>query len=128
MQEQPKNPIEERAVRLEKLNAAAAMGIEPYPAVSRRTHEIASLLLNFEEAVADGTAVTVVGRVRAVRGHGGACFADIEDGSGKIQLHLKSDVLGATAFETFEKIVDRGDFVQVSGTCFVTKRGEKSVE
>lgn len=126
--QEPKNPIEERAVRLEKLNVAASMGIDPYPAVSRRTHEIASLLLNFEETVADGTEVTVVGRLRAIRGHGGACFADIEDGSGKIQLHLKSDVLGTTSFETFEKIVDRGDFVQVSGTCFVTKRGEKSVE
>ncbi|MEY4745378.1 MAG: lysine--tRNA ligase [Candidatus Parcubacteria bacterium] len=127
MQEQ-KNPIEERAVRLEKLHAAASMGIDPYPATAKRTHEIAPLLLNFESAVADGTETTVVGRLKAVRGHGGACFADIEDGTGKIQLHLKSDVLGATSFETFEKIVDRGDFIQVTGTCFVTKRGEKSIE
>src|SRR5690606_38468752 len=51
-----------------------------------------------------------------------------EDGTQKIQLHMKADVLGATSFETFEKIVDRGDFIQVSGTCFVTKRGEKSIE
>lgn len=122
------NPVEERAVRLEKLHAAREMGIDPYPARVSRTHEVAALLGLFETLSADGTQVTVTGRLKAVRGHGGACFADLEDGSGKIQLHMKSDVLGTGSFETFEKLVDRGDFLQVTGTPFVTKRGEKSVE
>jgi len=122
------NPIEERAVRLEKLHAAAAMGIDAYPARCERSHTVTQLLHAFESLATGGTEVTVVGRLKAVRGHGGACFADLEDGTGKIQLHLKSDVLGANSFETFEKLVDRGDFLQVSGTAFVTKRGENSIE
>jgi lysyl-tRNA synthetase, class II len=122
------NPIEERAVRLEKLHAARAMGIDPYPARTERTHEVAALLGRFDDLATAATEVTVAGRLKAVRGHGGACFADIEDGTGKIQLHLKSDVLGATSFETFEKLADRGDFLQVSGVPFITKRGEKSIE
>jgi len=120
--------IEESAVRLEKLQAAVAMGIDPYPARCERTHTVAELLARFDALMNDQTAVTITGRLKAVRGHGGACFADLEDGTNKVQLHLKSDVLGATSFETFEKIVDRGDFLQITGACFVTKRGEKSVE
>src|SRR5688572_780005 len=125
--EEPRS-IEESAVRLEKLQAAVAMGIDPYPARCARTHTITDVVAHFESLEREKTEVTIAGRLKAVRGHGGACFADLEDGSQKIQLHLKSDVLGATSFETFEKIVDRGDFLQVTGTCFVTKRGEKSVE
>jgi lysyl-tRNA synthetase class 2 len=128
MEEKAPNPIEERAVRLEKLQAAIAMGIDPYPAHCERTHTIAEVQSNFEKLDADKAEVTVTGRLKAVRGHGGACFADLEDGTQKIQLHLKSDVLGATSFETFEKIIDRGDFIGVTGTCFTTKRGERSIE
>ncbi len=128
MEEKVANPIEERAVRLEKLQTAVAMGLEPYPARCERSHTIAEVQSHFDTLVEKATEVTVTGRVKAVRGHGGACFVDIEDGTQKIQLHLKSDVLGATSFETFEKIIDRGDFVQVSGICFVTKRGERSIE
>lgn len=122
------NPIEERAVRLEKMRMAIAMGIDPYPARCERSHAITEVLARFEALEAEKAEVTIVGRLKAVRGHGGACFADLEDGNQKIQLHLKSDVIGATSFETFEKIIDRGDFLQVTGTPFVTKRGEKSIE
>lgn len=127
-QETPVNPIEERAVRLEKLNAAYAAGLEPYPSRTARTHSVADAIRSFDSLAAAGERVTVAGRLRAVRGHGGACFADLEDDGHKIQLHLKSDVLGTGKFETFEKIVNRGDFVEMTGPLFVTKRGERSVE
>ena len=124
----PQNPIEESAVRLEKLNAIMAEGLDPYPSKSTRSHTIHGVLADFERLAADGVEVTVVGRLRAIRGHGGASFADIEDGSGKIQLHLKTDGIGTSAYELFAKTVDVGDFLQVTGRVFTTKRGEKSVE
>ncbi len=127
-EEKEPNPLEERSARLGKLQAAVAMGIQPYPSRCERTHTIQEVQHGFDTLAGESTEVTVTGRLKAVRGHGGACFADLEDGTQKIQLHLKSDVLGATSFETFEKLVDRGDFIQVSGTCFVTKRGERSIE
>lgn len=123
-----KNPIEESAVRLEKLNALIAEGVDAYPSKSSRTHTAAKLLADFESLEKEKAKVTIVGRLKAIRGHGGACFVDLEDGTEKVQVHMKKDVLGATAFELFEKRIDRGDFIQVTGTPFVTKRGEKSVE
>lgn len=122
------NPIEERVVRMEKLRTVRAGGIDPYPSTSARTHEVAALLADFDRIAEAKDPVTVCGRLKSVRGHGGACFADLEDGSGKIQLHLKVDVLGANAYEFFEQRVDHGDFLQVTGTAFTTKRGERSVE
>lgn len=122
------NPIEESAVRLERLNAVIADGVDPYPSASARTHKIGRALADFEALAAAQEAVTVAGRIRAVRGHGGAAFVDLEDDSGKIQLHLKSDVLGAAKFGFFEGRVNLGDFLQVTGVPFTTRRGEKSLE
>ncbi len=120
--------VEEAAVRLEKLRAISAAGVDPYPSASSRTHRIADLLGNFDALERKKENVTVVGRIKAIRGHGGACFADLEDGTEKIQLHMKRDVAGASAYDFFEQVADRGDFIQANGAPFVTKRGEKSIE
>ena len=37
----------------------------------------------------------VAGRIVGRRGHGKACFLDLRDGSGQIQLHAREDLLGA---------------------------------
>ncbi len=124
----PEAPLEEWAVRLEKLNDIVAEGLNPYPSESSRTHTIEELLEAFEELERSGDAVTVVGRIMAVRGHGGASFADLEDGTGKVQIHLRIDGLGASEYEMFEKNFDHGDFLQITGRAFVTKRGERSIE
>jgi len=122
------NPIEESAVRLERLHALVADGINPFPSASARTATVAMTLGRFDELVASGEAVTLTGRLRSVRGHGGAAFADLEDGSGKIQIHCKQDVLGAARYELFSTRLDIGDFLQVTGKAFLTRRGEKSLE
>lgn len=122
------NPIEESVVRREKLRAIQAAGVDPYPSRSRRSHTVAQVLASFDELSASATALTLAGRVKAVRGHGGACFVDLEDGTEKMQLHFKSDVIGTTSYEFFQKNIDRGDFIQASGTAFTTKRGERSIE
>ncbi|KPJ85397.1 lysyl-tRNA synthetase [Parcubacteria bacterium SG8_24] len=121
-------PLDETAARLEKLHAMASAGVDPYPARSSRTHPISRVLADFEELEEGHVEVQVVGRIKAVRGHGGACFADIEDGGQKIQLHLKRDVLGEESYGFFERSVDHGDFLQVSGTLFVTKKEERTIE
>jgi lysyl-tRNA synthetase class 2 len=122
----PQNPIEEKAVRLERLRKLLEAGVNPYPAKSEYDHTVKQVLDQFTELEGSGTAVTTVGRVRALRGHGGASFADLEDGGHVIQLHLKSDELGS-AYDLFTETVDLGDFLQVTGTCFVTKRGQQSI-
>jgi lysyl-tRNA synthetase class 2 len=64
----------------------------------------------------------------AMRGHGGVTFLDINDGSGKIQGLIKQDKLGEKGYQFFLDVFDIGDFVEVKGTLFITKRGEKTIE
>jgi lysyl-tRNA synthetase class 2 len=120
--------VDEYAVRREKLERVRAAGIDPYPGSSTRTHEIAAVHAMFEELSGAGSQVVVCGRLMAVRGHGGSVFADLVDATGKMQLHLKRDLVGVDAFALFTDALDRGDFVQASGTLFVTKMGEQSIE
>ena len=64
----------------------------------------------------------VAGRIVARRGHGKACFLDLRDGSGQIQLHARKDVLGEEAYELLVDL-DLGDIVGAEGTAMATRRG-----
>jgi lysyl-tRNA synthetase class 2 len=117
------------AERREKLARLRDSGIEPYPHSFEGRTEIAALRDKHEGL--DAGAETddryrVAGRVAARRGHGKAAFFDLVDGSGRIQLHAREDVLGE---ESFERLVglDLGDIIGVAGTVFATKRGELSL-
>ncbi|MBI4457392.1 lysine--tRNA ligase [Candidatus Uhrbacteria bacterium] len=118
---------DEASIRLEKLHRIAAAGVDPYPAKSAISHKIGEVLMRFDDIAKKGESVVIGGRLMAQRGHGGALFADLEDGTGKIQLHLKRDIIGAEAFAFFTANIDRGDFLQITGTVFVTKMGEKTI-
>ena len=121
-------PSEEQliALRKEKRERLLAAG-DPYPARVARTHEAAAAVRAFEQGgePENEIAVTVTGRVTAQRIMGKAAFLDLRDGSGRIQLHLRRDVLE----EQFELIslVDLGDFVEASGTLFRTRTNEVTV-
>lgn len=117
-----------RKARLEKLEKLQKAGIDPYPALSSRTHKIAEVLADFDELSKNKIKVTLTGRVLALREHGGSTFADLNDGSAKIQLILKEDVVGKEEYRFFLEVVDVGDFVEAKGTLFETKRGEKTLE
>ena len=64
----------------------------------------------------------VAGRIVARRGHGKACFLDLRDGSGQIQLHAREDLLGEEAFALLVDL-DLGDIVGAEGTAMATRRG-----
>lgn len=120
------------ALRLEKREQLLAVA-DPYPARVERTHTAADAVAAFEAAGepdpdAEGSepvVATVVGRVTAQRVMGKAAFLDVRDGSGRIQLHFRRDVLEA-AFEGL-KLVDLGDFLEVSGPLFRTRTDEVTV-
>ncbi|MFH2063228.1 MAG: lysine--tRNA ligase [bacterium] len=121
-------PNEESIVRLEKLQRLRERGTDPFPARSGRTHTVGEVLDDFEAKVEAGESLTLAGRLRAKRGHGGASFVDLEDGTGRMQVHLRQDALGIESYEAFEANFDVGDFVQVTGSAFTTRRGERSIE
>ena len=71
--------------------------------------------------------VTVAGRMMLKRVMGKACFATMQDMSGRIQLYVTLDALGAETLDDF-KHWDLGDIVGATGHLFKTKTGELSVK
>jgi lysyl-tRNA synthetase class 2 len=79
-----------------------------------------------EELEPVGIRATVAGRMMLKRVMGKACFATLQDGSGRIQLYVTLDGVGAETLDDF-KHWDLGDIVGASGTLFKTKTGELTV-
>lgn len=100
-------------------------GVEPYPPRAERTALAGDLTENYDER--EGSRVTIAGRLMAVRGHGKAGFADLLDGSGKIQLYVRKDDVGDEQFELW-KLLDVGDIVGATGEVFRTRSGEVSLK
>ena len=117
-----------RAERLKKLEALQAAGINPYPTKSERTHEIAGALASFDTLAEEAAPITVAGRMMSFRDHGNSVFADLFDGTGRIQAYLKKDQVGEAEYKLFTETADRGDFIEVVGTLFTTRHGEKSIQ
>jgi lysyl-tRNA synthetase class 2 len=115
---------DEREYRLEKLEALRAAGIEPYPTRSARDHTAAETLARFDEL--QGATITLAGRVMALNEMGKAAFLRIEDGSGRIQIYIKRDVVGDEAFALLKKL-DLSDIIEATGTLFTTRTGEKTL-
>ncbi len=120
--------LEEEAVRREKLERLRKEGVDPYPSASHRSASCREAIEQFDAWSAGKKTITVAGRLKAVRTHGGAAFADLVDETEKLQLHLKSDGVGQASFERFAALVDHADFIEAEGTLFLTKRGEKTLE
>ncbi len=118
---------DEVVARHEKLEALLAEGVDPYPSVSARTAMVADTLVAFGAWAEEKRELTLAGRLMTVRVHGGLMFADLRDASGKMQIALKEDVVGAEAFARMRDRIDPGDIVEVTGTLFLTKRGEQTL-
>lgn len=121
------NPSDEYAIRVKRLEEIRGLGIDPYPAKCTRTHEIKKVLSDFEELEKKSKQITIVGRIRSIRGHGNLTFVQIQDETGAIQLAISKKEVGNTEYKNFVNLVDIGDFLEITGTCFVTHKGEKSI-
>ncbi len=120
-----------RHERLKKLEAMRAAGVDPYPIKVGQDYWLREVVKKFVTLEKKGKALTVVGRVRARRGQGAIIFIDLDDGTARLQAVLKRDNapagVGAEALANFEAWVDVGDFIEVTGTLFVTKKEERSL-
>ncbi|HLG76250.1 MAG TPA: lysine--tRNA ligase [Ktedonobacteraceae bacterium] len=117
---------EERDVRLQRLHTLRERGVNPYPNRVIRSHTIAQALQHFEEWQGEEHILTLVGRIRLMRDMGKAAFAHIEDGTGRIQLYFRINDIGEEAFKIL-KLLDIGDFIQVSGFLFLTRTQERTL-
>ena len=119
--------------RLEKIEALRARGIEPFAYSFEVTRRAASSVAAFEEmeaagSVEDGQGLQGrwAGRMVGFRSHGRSAFADLEDHTGRVQVYLKRNVLGADAY-TLLDLLDLGDWIGVEGLLFRTRAGQVTV-
>jgi len=121
---------DQREQRLRKLTALRAAGIEPYPARFSCTHSVAEALQAFasSEGGVEPPTVRTAGRIMSIRVMGKASFAHIMDGSGRIQIYLRRDVVEEQAYKFFRKSFDLGDFIGVEGPLFRTRTGEVTIK
>ena len=128
MQEETSHTLEEiRADRLKKKEILESKGMLAYQvATSEQGDAISVFLDEFETLEKSEETITISGRVLSIREHGGSIFFDLYDGTGKIQGYLKKDV-NQELFSLFQETIDRGDFLEVSGTFFTTKHGQQSM-
>ncbi len=113
--------------RLKKLEILKDAGESPYPNDSWQDTSIKELNENFEDFESSQKEFAIAGRIMSKRGHGAIVFLDLFDGTGKVQVVIKEDEMEKERFELFQDAVDTGDFIDIKGIAFVTKREEKSV-
>jgi lysyl-tRNA synthetase class 2 len=117
-------------IRVEKINAMRAAGVEPYPTRSEVNISIQQAVDDFtqfenshpDESFSDH--FILGGRIRSIRTMGKLAFAHIEDGSGRIQLMLRLNELGQESLDQFKSWFDIGDFIQAEGSLMRSRTGE----
>jgi len=124
-----KNTTEIISNKWEEIEELKREGIDPFGHSFNRTYKIKDLIeknkvLQIGECGKEK--VSIAGRLMALRAHGKAVFADIEDISGRVQIYIKSNKVGADAFKLFSKI-GVGDILGLSGLIFRTQTGEITV-
>lgn len=125
----PKNLTDQENVRLQNLQNLIEAGIDPFPARAKRTHTIAEVRALYADDEETDVVVSVTGRVRQKRVMGKLSFANVEDGSGQIQLVVQRDNLADGWYNSiWKKLIDLGDFLSATGPLIVTKTGELSVD
>ncbi len=118
--------------RFDKLARLRARGIDPYPHRYERSHTAAEAVSLFEAEEKRATedartdVVSLAGRIVAFRGMGRATFADLLDGSGRVQVMFRRNQLPDT-YEVLNDL-DIGDWLGVKGPIFRTRAGEITLE
>jgi len=114
------------AQRRAKMDEWRALGCEPFAYRFEPTHHAVELLARGEAVTEEpGEAVAVAGRLVSRRGHGKAAFGHLLDGTGRLQVYFRSDVMG-DAYRRAE-LLEVGDWVGVRGRLFRTRTGEITV-
>ncbi len=116
-----------RKNRIKKIDKIRNRGFSPYPGEVKRSCTNQEALDKFSSLEKSQEEVYLVGRIRSQREHGKACFIDIEDGTSSIQVFLRKDALGEKLYNFFFENFDIGDFIQVRGILFLTKKKEKTL-
>lgn len=112
-------------IRIEKLNKLIAENKNPFEIVKYKKTVLAKDIVEGYDEL-ENKEVCIAGRLVSKRVMGKASFANLLDGSGRIQLYVSRNDIGDDAYADFKKM-DIGDIIGVKGIVFTTKMGEISV-
>ena len=118
--------------RLAKAQILKENGHNPYRNDATKTIDNAtftqkySYLKESEEKKALEQNYSITGRVKLLRLMGKACFVNVQDDSGDLQIYISQNDL-QEGFDLLKKTLEVGDFINVYGYPFVTKTGELSL-
>lgn len=124
---------EQELQRRQKLTELRALGIDPYPAEEFKVNVNAlDIKENYDRDKLNYKDISIAGRIMSVRDMGKACFAVIQDATGRIQLYIRKDDIcpgeDKTLYDVvWKKLIDIGDIIGVNGYVFTTKTGEISI-
>ena len=116
-----------RSERLKKLEILKGREMNAYPIETECDTTLFEASTSFPKLSKKKKGISLVGRVTALRGQGALVFFNFFDGTGTFQGLLKKDEMDEKTFSLFENTVDIGDFVEVRGMLFMTKRKEKTI-
>jgi lysyl-tRNA synthetase class 2 len=122
-----KEKVSEREERMKKLQTLKKLGLNPYPSKSFRTHSINQVEKNFAKLEKEKKEIIIAGRIRSLRSHGNLTFAHLQNDQSLIQIALSKKEVGKEDYKNFIKLIDLGDFIEVTGSCFITQKGEQSL-
>lgn len=110
--------------RKKKLDRIIESGKNPYPARVKRTETVSGVLKRF--SAFSSKRVFVTGRIMSLRDQGNIIFADLQDGTGTMQVIFSKQK--TKDFTDIKKTTDIGDFMEITGTTLKTAKGEKSID
>jgi len=119
------------ALRQEKLKQITGLGQQAYPNSFATTLTLAQIRADYdpwtgEQFEATRIPVSVAGRIMAIRQQGKAGFATLQQEGARLQIYVRKDAVGDTAFELY-KLLDLGDHIGVTGYIFRTRTNELTV-
>lgn len=122
---------EQEIVRRESLQKLRDLGINPYPAAQfKTTSTVKEVINNFDSL--EGKELVLAGRIMSRRIMGKASFAELKDGTGRMQIYINRDEICEGEDKTmyndvFKKLLDIGDIIGIKGIVFKTQVGETSI-
>ena len=118
---------DQHLVRKQKLAEWREKGCA-YPLAELPTHFAGTLHATYDDqSTLPKDAVHLSGRIMTRRVMGKASFTHIQDGTGRIQIYIREEMVSESVYDEF-KHWDLGDIISVKGTLFITKRGELTIE
>ncbi|QPM67026.1 lysine--tRNA ligase [Atribacter laminatus] len=115
--------VEEQTKKLHELRD---LGIDPYGVPFPEKNSIQGIRSHPDKYLDQDVLLRIAGRIMAIRRHGKAIFADVQDRLGRIQIYVKKDTVGDDSFGIF-KSLDVGDVIGLEGKLLKTHSGELTI-